>query len=125
MVRGTNIRVVPYIAARALHGALAAAFAWVLMGPALGVINVGAVPALAPAWAVQALGFPATLFHATASATQLGLAMLVPVAAGAAARRVAAFWRSEERRVGKACRARWARARGSAQAPLRSAACGG
>ena len=92
MVRGTNIRVVPYIAARALHGALAAAFAWVLMGPALGVINVGAVPALAPAWAVQALGFPATLFHATASATQLGLAMLVPVAAGAAARRVAAFW---------------------------------
>src|SRR5690606_6448091 len=37
MVRGTNIRVVPYIAARALHGALAAAFAWVLMGPALGV----------------------------------------------------------------------------------------
>src|SRR5690606_27986244 len=83
MVRGTNIRVVPYIAARALHGALAAAFAGVLVGPAPGVINVGAVPALHPACAAQARRVPAT---------PLGLAMLVPVAAGAAARRVAAFW---------------------------------
>jgi len=92
MVHGTQIRIAPYIVARGLHAALAAVFAWVLMGPAQGVFDVGAVPVVAPAWAAQAVGFTNTLFHATAGAAQLGVASLALVAVGVVFRRCALFW---------------------------------
>ena len=86
-----QIRIAPYIVARGLHAALAAVFAWVLMGPAQGVFDVGAVPVVAPAWAAQAVGFTNTLFHATAGAAQLGVASLALVAVGVVFRRCALF----------------------------------
>lgn len=91
MVHGTNIRVAPYIIARALHAVLAAFFAWVLMGPAHGVFQFGSVPVIAPMWAAQSLGFGERLFHATATAAQLGLGALALVGIGTVGRRLALF----------------------------------
>lgn len=92
MVHGTGIRVVPYVVARALHGILAALFAWMLLGPAHGIVDLSFVPVLAPVWAAQPLSFGTTLFHATASAAQLGLAGLGLVGLGRLAQRIALVW---------------------------------
>lgn len=92
MVHGTDIRVMPYIAARALHAVLAALFAWVLMGPAQSVFHFGTVPVIAPLWSTQSLTFGARLFHATASAAQFGVVTLALVGIGTISRRLALFW---------------------------------
>ncbi|HEY8416962.1 MAG TPA: sporulation integral membrane protein YlbJ [Limnochordales bacterium] len=92
LLHGTDIRLGPYIAARALHSLLAAACTWVLLGPAHGLWQAAHWPVLAPAWAVQPLSFGARLFHSTATATQMALGMLAVVGATAAMRRLAVFW---------------------------------
>lgn len=92
MVHGTDIRVLPYVAARLLHGVLAAAFAWLLLRPASGVVDLSFVPVVAPAWAAQTPGFVTSLFHATAWATHFGLAAWALVGVGRVAQRCAVFW---------------------------------
>lgn len=92
IVHGTGIRVLPYVAARALHGVLAGVAAWLLMGPLQGTAELSYVPVLAPVWAAQAPTFGTALFHATASAAQLGLVALTFVAAGKLAQRLAVVW---------------------------------
>lgn len=94
MVHGTGIRLGPYIAARSLHAALAAAWTWLLLGP-LGAQAGARLPGLAtltPLWAAQSVSFGARLYHATATATQLAVGMLLVVAAGWILRRLAVFW---------------------------------
>lgn len=92
MVYGTDIRIAPYIIARGLHAVLAALFAWVLMGPAQDVFHWSTIPVIAPLWATQPLSFTATLFHATASAAQIGVGLLGIIAVGGFFRRCALFW---------------------------------
>ncbi|MBO8142223.1 MAG: hypothetical protein H0Z37_08630, partial [Firmicutes bacterium] len=92
MVHGTDIRLWPYVSARALHALLAAAFTWLILGPGRGLSNMALLPAMAPMWATGSLTFAARLFHATATATQLALVPLAALAAGAAVRRLALFW---------------------------------
>lgn len=92
MVHGTDIRIVPYILARGLHGVLAALFAWVLMGPAHGLIDVSYVPVIAPLWSAQPVTFTSALFHATASAAQFGLGALALVGIGFLMHRCTVFW---------------------------------
>lgn len=92
MLHGTNIRIAPYVLARTGHAVLAGAFAWLLMGPAQQYISVSALPVLSPLWAAEALSFSARLYHATASATQIGLVGAVIVGLGAAADRCRLLW---------------------------------
>lgn len=92
MLHGTNVRITPYIIARSIHAVLAAAFAWLLLGPANGIINVTAIPVIAPLWAAETLTFGARLFHATAGATQFALGSLAIVAAGTLIGKLGLFW---------------------------------
>lgn len=96
MLRGTDIRLGPYIAARFLHAVLAAIAAWFALGPAGAWLGGGvpgaALPVLPPVWAVQPLSFGGRLFHATATATQLGLLMMLVAGIGSVIGRWTAFW---------------------------------
>src|SRR5690606_22823787 len=96
MLRGTDIRLGPYIAARFLHAVLAAIAAWFALGPAgawLGGGGPGAAPpVLPPVWLVRPLSRVGRVFRATATATQLGLSILVVAGVGSASGRWTAFW---------------------------------
>lgn len=92
MLHGTNIRIGPYIISRAVHAVLAAGFAWVLMGPGLGYVELNAVPVFAPWWAMEALSFGGRLFHAVASASQFALLSGAVVGAGALIGKLSLFW---------------------------------
>lgn len=92
MLHGTNIRIAPYIISRAVHGLLAAVFAWLLLGPAQGLFNVTAVPVIAPLWAAETVNFGSRLFHATAGATQFALGSLAVVGCGMLMNKLSLFW---------------------------------
>lgn len=92
MLHGTNIRITPYIVSRAIHAVLAAAFAWLLLGPANKFVNWSAIPVIAPLWATETVSFGARLFHATASATQFGLVSGIIVGAGTLVSKLSLFW---------------------------------
>lgn len=94
MLHGTNIRITPYVVSRGLHALLAAGFAWLLLGPAHGLIDLSAVPVFAPLWAAETLSFSARLFHATASATQFALVSFGVVGVGALLGKLDVFWSS-------------------------------
>lgn len=92
MLHDTDIRLAPYLLARAGHALLAALFAWLIMGPAQAVFDPLTVPVFAPVWAMQGVTFGARLFHATATAGQLALAALGVVGVGTMFGRFALFW---------------------------------
>lgn len=92
MLHGTNIRLGPYIAARALHGVLAAFFAWLLLGPASRFVGSSPIPVIAPIWAIESASFGARLFHATASAAQFALGCLLIVGCGMFLGKLGVFW---------------------------------
>lgn len=77
MILGTKIRMGPYMLARMVHGAAAAVFTLVLLGPAASVTRLlaGTVPVFAPAGA-EALHFTARLALSTKWAAAVGLGPL-------------------------------------------------